>query len=1251
MPMRLVLLGLLLLLGCAPGIAQSTCSSTPRVQILADGSLSSVGRARLDVALPVVDGPFSVQVRGGLPLAPAFLIIGYESTPVRVPFLDFDFFPSVPEIAKEFFVLDSQGDSPLQLQAAAMPADLCGEDFVVQAFFIDPAAFGALASTEAVEFRVGTPFMPTPELDDLPRATAATSVLVSGSATRPGATIQVMSPEGVVTGSADGNGRFMIDTPLKQNFANRLFVTEELGGGVSTAPTTAQVIQDSEPPSIFVDFPSDGDILSMLLTNVSGRVADRLSGFLGLEVTVNGVPAIVNRGIGTNGTFDLANFALEPSGTTMVDVIATDAVGNTARATTQVTYRQPAGYVLQVLAGGSQTGQSGDELTDPIEVLVTRPDGSPFGGKLVSFEIVRSNGSLAAAAGGSGEKMLQVFTDSNGVAQAFWRLGAESGCGNNRVRVTSTDAGLPVFFCASALENSPRQINIGTGNGQVGAIGNPLAESIAVWVHDTRNGVPNVPVRFQVIEGDGSLSTTGIAGTADEIVVDTNATGHASVRWTMGPLVGNQRVQASIDSTSEFSVVFDAKALDAILQDTRFSGLVLANTQEPIQGVTCRLDLMDGSSLTTTTDVEGNFAFDGIQVVGPAHFHLDGATATHLAGRLIAPGSVRIPPLEFEPVLFANADNELSRPVQLPLLDPANDVVFDGTQDVCLQVAGIAGLKMFVPASTTVTRPDGTIVGPGDPETLSLNQVHTDDIPMPMPDGTDPPFAWTLQPAGLRFDPPLQIEYPNMSSLPPNAVAYFLSFDHDTGKFEIVASGAVTEDGSLLKTDPGVGLTVSGWGCNCPPYSVTGSCEQCSETCIDNGSLSSGSVTGSPSTEACVGDTISFSASGVSDSGGMKERVCDDGTTEQISVPPGAIMYSYTVSGPSGSMSGMGSSVSLTAMAEGTYTASFTAETMRECAPGSISVGSASVTVNNLCNCMVEIQSPPTDELCAGENVTFTAVGTPAGGTFSWSGGMAQGSTTSSSYTTQFMSAGTQTVTVMYTCMSQSGMMVTESASASVEVGFERPLGSFQRTFSLEPRILREIKNAAGRRFRVQSTGAWRLTGALSRKCCPNEPIIGREISGNVNGNGSVGVGLSIPTPWTLPLPRPLNVGVNVVVNGSLTLAANGTVRYRGSCDPAWEASGSGSLGGSVNGGLSANLTQYIEVQGVVAWGFSGTYVFLGGNALQARGSVSQTGLVGTASIQFTNPLTSSRTKYEGSVVLISPGQIGRFTETIATSL
>ena len=41
------------------------------------------------------------------------------------------------------------------------------------------------------------------------------------------------------------------------------------------------------------------------------------------------------------------------------------------------------------------------------------------------------------------------------------------------------------------------------------------------------------------------------------------------------------------------------------------------------------------------------------------------------------------------------------------------------------------------------------------------------------------------------FDPPIDIEYPNMTGLPAGGLAYFLSFNHDTNQFEIVAWGHI----------------------------------------------------------------------------------------------------------------------------------------------------------------------------------------------------------------------------------------------------------------------------------------------------------------------------------------------------------------------------------------------------------------------------------------------------------------------------
>jgi len=199
---------------------------------------------------------------------------------------------------------------------------------------------------------------------------------------------------------------------------------------------------------------------------------------------------------------------------------------------------------------------------------------------------------------------------------------------------------------------------------------------------------------------------------------------------------------------------------------------------------------------------------------GPGRLFVDGAPAGTLGGQHIEPGG--FPSLFYETVLAKGADNSLSTPVLLPPLDAANRRRYDGTEDVELTVAGLQGFRMIVKAGS-MTLPDGTVPSPNAPAVLSLNRVDADDVPMPMPDGANPPFAWTLQPSGATFDPPVEVRIPNAATLPAGATAYILSFDHDTEQFEIVASARVSDDGAEIVSEPGEGIFKSGWGSTQPP--------------------------------------------------------------------------------------------------------------------------------------------------------------------------------------------------------------------------------------------------------------------------------------------------------------------------------------------------------------------------------------------------------------------------------------------------
>ncbi len=407
--------------------------------------------------------------------------------------------------------------------------------------------------------------------------------------------------------------------------------------------------------------------------------------------------------------------------------------------------------------------------------------------------------------------MAQAHTDSNGFARAYWKVGSDAGCGNNRVSVTSTSILGTTLFCASATSNPAAQINIGTGNNQRAEVNGPTMESLRVWVNDGVNGVANIPVTFTVTQGGGRVNGANTA------TINTAVTGHAEVNFTLGPEAGNNFVEATFSGNTGSPATFAIYGVERSSQPTSLTGLALDNANQPIQGATCRL-LIRGTTLRTTfSDSAGHFTFANIPA-GSARLVVNGLTATAVNGDSIPPGS--FPSLPIDLVIVPNAENRLPMPVLLPPLNPNNARVYDGRQDVELTVEGIEGLKMIVKAGS-MKLIDGTVPDSANPAIISLNQVHFDKIPMPMTDGVAPPYSGTLQPAGSTFDPPVQIIFPNMTGLPPGTTSYFTSFNHEFNRFEIVATGRISADGLSFVSDPGSGIPVAGWHSSTPPPAPT----------------------------------------------------------------------------------------------------------------------------------------------------------------------------------------------------------------------------------------------------------------------------------------------------------------------------------------------------------------------------------------------------------------------------------------------
>ena len=100
---------------------------------------------------------------------------------------------------------------------------------------------------------------------------------------------------------------------------------------------------------------------------------------------------------------------------------------------------------------------------------------------------------------------------------------------------------------------------------------------------------------------------------------------------------------------------------------------------------------------------------------------------------------------------------------------------------------------------------------------MSVTAVHADRIPMAPGAGMQPRLIVTIQPPGAHFDPPAPMTLPNVDLLDPGTVTELFSFDHDIGAFVAIGTGTVSEDGLLLRSDPGFGILKAGWHCGAQP--------------------------------------------------------------------------------------------------------------------------------------------------------------------------------------------------------------------------------------------------------------------------------------------------------------------------------------------------------------------------------------------------------------------------------------------------
>lgn len=615
-------------------------------------------------------------------------------------------------------------------------------------------------------------------------------ITVTGTVADSTASVVVNSVPASVSG-----GSFSASVPLQEGNNTLTAVATNTFGQVDTA--SIQVTLDTTPPRVTIDSPADGFVTTSPSITVTGMINDIVVGTVNGEqaqVTVNGIAAQV-----ANRSFLVADVPLSPGPNTLT-ANGVDQAGNAASTSIIVTF-QPvvATPQIQLISGNNQRAPIGSPLPEPLIVALTDATGNPVPGKTVIFKVVENNGTLTN--GLNTARSLALTTDAQGRAQVQWTLGTRAGAGNNRVEATAVGFASSAFFTAIAAPSAAAKINIDAGSNQTGVVGEPLPRPLVAVVTDSgHNRLANVPVTFTVLQGGGSFNGQSA------LTLNTDSDGRALAVLTLGLQEGieNHVVEATFPGNPGLPASFVASGKVAgDPAQTKISGVVLDNTDRPIPGVTLRIE---GTALVTQTDAQGQFLLQPAPV-GHIQLIADGSTAAR-------PGTW--PTLEYELTTISGQNNTIGMPIYLLPLDLPNGLFVDETTGGRLTLPQVPGFSLSV-APGSATFPDGSRSG-----VVSVTVVHADKIPMTPNFGQQPRFIVTIQPAGVHFDPPAAITIPNLDGLAPGEVTELYSFDHDLGQFVAIGTGTVSEDGTVVRSDPGVGIIKGGWHCGGNPQTIGG---------------------------------------------------------------------------------------------------------------------------------------------------------------------------------------------------------------------------------------------------------------------------------------------------------------------------------------------------------------------------------------------------------------------------------------------
>ncbi len=615
------------------------------------------------------------------------------------------------------------------------------------------------------------------------------------------------------------SGSFTTSVPLQEgnNTISAVATTPE-GAAVSSS---IQITLDTTPPRIAILSPSPNQETTEASISVTGSVNDIVVGTVNdqeAQVTVNGVRAAV-----ANRSFEARNVPVA-LGSNTIRVEARDRVGNPASATVTVARKAMGLLKMSIVSGNYQSAPVMNVLAQPLVVRLTDDFDQPIANRSVFFRVAQNNGLVGAASNDASKTAVEVKTDASGQARAFWKLGERSGAGNNRAEAYTTGLTAPAVFSASGTNGTPTRIVIDSGLNQTGAVNDKLPlPFVAVVTDANHNRLGGVPVTFTVRQGGGKID--GLA----EKTFTSDSDGRVAAVLELGPNEGieNNEVVVNFSGNTNSPAIFTATGrIPRLLADTRVTGTVFDNANQPIPGVTMRLYRIQQGTTTNLPVQVGT----PVQTNDKGYFEMVGAPVgvfKLMADGTTVPGAKKYPTLEFDLTIVSGNNNSIGSPIYLPVLDTVNRLCVDEATGGTLTLPDVPGFSLTV-APGSATFPGGSRKG-----CVSVTPVNIDKVPMTPGFGQQPQFVVTIQPVGTSFHPPAALSIPNTDGLLPRATTELYSYDHDLASFVSIGQGVVHEDGLRIQSLPGNGVTKAGWHCGGNPL-PTGQACQCAkcEVCV-----------------------------------------------------------------------------------------------------------------------------------------------------------------------------------------------------------------------------------------------------------------------------------------------------------------------------------------------------------------------------------------------------------------------------------